>query len=164
MKKLFIVLVVLIGISSCRFGFKKSSEEIEQLKIDPALKKAMGEMIGADKAFSDMCVKSGMKKAFFEYSANESVLLRPGYLPIVDDDVIKFMNAQEDTSFTMSWEPSGADIASSLDFGYTYGVYAVQTKDTTFRGTYLSIWRKQPDGKWKFVLDTGNSGISETIQ
>jgi ketosteroid isomerase-like protein len=164
MKKLICFLLILVSISSCRFGFKKAPEQSENGKISPELEEALKNMIGADKAFSEMSSKSGMKKAFLEYAADESVLLRPGYLPIVDDDVIKFINSQEDTSFTMSWEPKGADIANSLDMGYTYGVYAVHTRDTTLQGTYLSIWRKQPDGKWKFVLDTGNSGISETVQ
>jgi ketosteroid isomerase-like protein len=31
--------------------------------------------------------------------------------------------------------------------------------DTFFAGTYVSIWKKQPDGKWKFILDSGNEGI-----
>jgi ketosteroid isomerase-like protein len=88
-------------------------------------------------------------------------LLRPGFLPIIEGDVIKFLNAQEDTSFTMTWEPKGGDIASSGDMGFTYGVYKVATADTTLKGTYLNVWRKQADGKWKFVIDTGNPGIEK---
>jgi len=45
--------------------------------------------------------------------------------------------------------------------GYTYGVYKVATADTTLMGTYLNVWRKQDDGKWKFVIDTGNPGIDK---
>ncbi|HLO37017.1 MAG TPA: hypothetical protein VK173_00860, partial [Lacibacter sp.] len=78
-----------------------------------------------------------------------------------EGDVIKFLNAQEDTSFTMTWEPKGGDIASSGDMGFTYGVYKVATADTTLKGTYLNVWRKQADGKWKFVIDTGNPGIDK---
>ncbi|MFT3844684.1 MAG: hypothetical protein QM725_06510 [Lacibacter sp.] len=163
MKKFVWFLILIVGFSSCRFENEKQGLQNGGEK-NPELDKSIREMISTDKAFSEMSSKKGMKKAFLEYAADEAVLLRPGYLPIVDDDVIKFINAQEDTSFTMSWETKGADIASSLDMGYTYGVYAVETSDTTLRGTYLSIWRKQPDGKWKFVLDTGNSGISENIQ
>jgi ketosteroid isomerase-like protein len=29
------------------------------------------------------------------------------------------------------------------------------------KGTYLTIWEKQPDGSWKFVVDTGTQGLSE---
>jgi ketosteroid isomerase-like protein len=34
-------------------------------------------------------------------------------------------------------------------------------KDTVLRGTYVSVWKKQKDGKWKFMLDTGNEGIGQ---
>jgi hypothetical protein len=26
-------------------------------------------------------------------------------------------------------------------------------------GTYLSVWKKDPFGNWKLVLDTGNEGL-----
>jgi ketosteroid isomerase-like protein len=32
---------------------------------------------------------------------------------------------------------------------------------STSKGTYVTIWRKQKDGKWKFVLDTGNQGVGD---
>ena len=78
-----------------------------------------------------------------------------------NNQLMIFLNAQEDTSFTMTWMPSGADIASSADMGYTYGVYKVVTADTTLTGTYLNVWKKQPDGQWKFVIDSGNAGTEK---
>lgn len=144
--------------SSCRFNWKKPSDPLAE-KIKADTEAALQEMVDTDMAFSEASAKNGMKKAFLEYIADDAVLLRPGYLPIVEGDAIEFLHAQEDTSFTMTWEPKGGDIAASQDMGFTYGVYKVQTKDTTLNGTYLSIWKKQKDGKWKFVLDTGNQGV-----
>jgi len=43
--------------------------------------------------------------------------------------------------------------------GFTYGVYTLSIKDSVYKGTYVSIWKKQNDGSWKFVLDSGNEGI-----
>jgi ketosteroid isomerase-like protein len=41
----------------------------------------------------------------------------------------------------------------------TVGRYAVVRRsarsDTLEHGRYLTLWRKQPDGKWKILLDTG---------
>jgi ketosteroid isomerase-like protein len=37
------------------------------------------------------------------------------------------------------------------------------SKDTVIYGTYTSIWKKEKNGKWKFVLDTGNEGIGDYI-
>lgn len=157
MKKLSFVLVLIIGFVSCRWEVKKTDKQ----EKEAVTKQQLQEMVDTDKAFSAASEKEGMKKAFLEYIADDAVLLRPGFLPIIEGDVIKFLNAQEDTSFTMTWEPKGGDIASSGDMGFTYGVYKVATADTTLMGTYLNVWRKQADGKWKFVIDTGNPGVEK---
>ncbi|MBX9783567.1 MAG: DUF4440 domain-containing protein [Chitinophagaceae bacterium] len=156
MYKLVIAAFVITGLHSCVFSANR-----EEMKTKAAHEEAIDEMAATDRAFSDSSAKLGMKKAFLEFVADDAVLLRPGYMPIVEGDVIKFLSAQEDTSFVMTWKPKGAQLAQSNDLGYTYGVYEVKTKDTVMNGTYLSIWQKQKDGKWKFVLDTGNPGAEE---
>jgi ketosteroid isomerase-like protein len=52
-------------------------------------------------------------------------------------------------------------VAAAADMAYTYGVYALHPKeiDTVLYGTYVSIWKKQSDGAWKFVLEAGNEEI-----
>ncbi len=157
MKKLSFALVLVIVFVSCRWEYNKTDKQGQEVATEQQLQ----EIVDTDKAFSAASEKEGMKKAFLEYIADDAVLLRPGFLPIIEGDVIKFLNAQEDTSFTMTWEPKGGDIASSGDMGFTYGVYKVATADTTLKGTYLNVWRKQADGKWKFVIDTGNPGIEK---
>ena len=50
----------------------------------------------------------------------------------------------------------------SGDIGYTYGIHTNTEKATgkITKGTYITIWQKQSDGKWKFVLDTGTQGLT----
>lgn len=115
----------------------------------------------ADIAFSELSRQKGMKAAFLEYIDPAGVLLRPGYNPIVGRDARDYLHAINDSPFTLTWEPSTAEISSSGDLGFTYGIYTLQTKDTTMGGTYVSIWKKQADGRWKFVLDTGNPGTGK---
>ena len=119
------------------------------------------EIIKADEAFSEVSWKTGMKKAFIEFIDNEGILLRPNHLPIVGADAIDFLSQVNDSSYTLTWKPGGGEIAASADLGYTYGIYKLEMKDTVLRGTYVSIWKKQHDGKWKFVLDCGNEGIGQ---
>jgi ketosteroid isomerase-like protein len=74
------------------------------------------------------------------------------------------MFSKPDTSFILSWEPLFADISKSNDLGYTYGVYKVQMDSpegstVDKEGTYVTIWKKDKNGDWKFVLDTGNQGL-----
>ena len=108
-----------------------------------------------------MSRKTGMKKAFLEYIDNEGILLRPNHPPIAGADAIDFLSQVNDSSYTLTWIPSGGEIAASANLGFTYGIYKLEMKDTILKGTYVSIWKKQPDGKWKFVLDSGNQGIGE---
>ncbi len=129
--------------------------------VNPSVLKM--ELMDTDRAFSKMSEKRGMKAAFIEFIDSNGVLLRPHTLPIVGGDAVFYITQGNDTSYTMTWEPSGGNVASSGDLGYTYGVYSVKphNADKVLYGTYVSIWRRQKDGRWKFVLDTGNEGIGE---
>jgi ketosteroid isomerase-like protein len=35
-----------------------------------------------------------------------------------------------------------------------------EQKGQTIQGTYCTIWEKNDKGEWRFVLDTGNQGLS----
>lgn len=143
--------MLLVGIASCRQSVKKTVSPVDE-KIA---------LMRTDKEFSNMSVTKGMKDAFIEFIDSNGVLLRPGHLPIVGANAIDFLIQQNDTGYVLSWMPQHAFVSQSADLGYTYGVYAFQpnSTDTTLYGTYVSIWKKQADGKWKYVLDTGNDGI-----
>lgn len=61
----------------------------------------------------------------------------------------------------LSWEPVHARVAASGDLGYTLGNYRAtgtgeEGEEITQQGNYVTIWRKQEDGSWKVVVDTGN--------
>ena len=152
-KILFAVAAVLL-FSSCTFRRDKESKTDAFAKI---------EMMNTDREFSKMSETKGMKAAFIEYLDSNGVLLRPGHLPIAGADAVDFLIQQNDADYTMTWEPRNAVVAQSGELGYTYGVYALRpsVKDTVIYGTYVSIWKKEKDGTWKFVLDSGNEGIGD---
>ncbi len=154
MNKVLPFLFILISLGSCNF-FKK-----KKVVAGPHEKQ---KMMDADRAFSKMSMEKGMKTAFLEYIDSNGVLLRPNQLPIVGADAIDYLIQINDSSFTMQWQPKGGAIAQSGELGYTYGLYAVKPsgKDTALYGTYISIWKKQADGSWKFVLDSGNEGVGD---
>lgn len=118
-------------------------------------------MLDADRAFSKMSETKGMRSAFMHYIDSNGVLLRPNSFPMIGAGAIDYISQNNDTTYTMTWEPKGGSIAASADLGYTYGVYSVKPKDqdTVLYGTYVNVWKVQPDGTWKFVLDSGNDGI-----
>lgn len=123
-------------------------------------------MIKADMDFSELSESKGMKNAFLEFIDSNGVLLRPDTLPIIGADAVDYLIAQNDTAYSLIWKPTGGMVAASGELGYTYGVYELHphTKDTLLYGTYTSIWKKQADGKWKFVLSSGNDGVGSQIE
>jgi ketosteroid isomerase-like protein len=156
MNKILLTVAAALMFSSCLLKRDKDKET----KADAFAKM---EMMDADRRFSKMSEEKGMKAAFIEYIDSNGVLLRPGRLPIAGADAVDFLIQQNDTEYTMTWEPRNGVIAKSGELGYTYGVYALRpsVKDTIIYGTYVSIWKKEKGGTWKFVLDSGNEGIGE---
>lgn len=116
-------------------------------------------ILNTDMEFSAMSSQLGMKKAFLEYIDNEGVLLRPDELPMKGAEAIDFLSLLNDTSYTLTWRPSRAEISQSGDLGFTYGIYTLTFPDTTFKGTYINVWKKRSDGVWKLVLNSNNPGI-----
>ena len=131
------------------------------------LKEEKQKLLETDRAFSARSAEVGNHRAFLEYAAPEAVLLKSNYAPIVGKREIRnhFEN-QSDSGYTLTWKPSYAKIAESGEMGYTYGIYRMDVKHSEqekYFGTYVSIWEKNKKGNWRFVLDSGNSGINEEI-
>ncbi|MBK7307374.1 MAG: hypothetical protein IPI88_10275 [Chitinophagaceae bacterium] len=156
MNKLLLTITAVLMFSSCLFKRDRDKET----RADAFAKI---EMMEADRRFSKMSEEKGMKAAFIEYLDSNGVLLRPGRLPIAGADAVDFLIQQNDTDYTMTWEPRNGVIAKSGELGYTYGIYALRpsAKDTVIYGTYVSIWKKEKGGTWKYVLDSGNEGIGD---
>jgi ketosteroid isomerase-like protein len=133
----------------------------------PDTGKGNEEILNTDKAFSDLSKAKGMKHAFLEYASEEVVILRKNSYPQVGKKAMaERFKSFSDTGFILTWEPRFADVAASGDLGYSYGIYTSTSKDSlgdplVERGTYVSVWKKDDNGKWKFVLDTGNEGLGE---
>jgi ketosteroid isomerase-like protein len=146
---LFVLIIILIGILSCSKNPKNQMEGI---------------LLQTDRDFSAMSVKEGMHKAFLFYIADDGVILRNNSYPAKSKKTLEERFAGKgDSAFVLSWEPLFEKVSESGDLGYTYGVHTNTNKSTgeITKGTYVTIWQKQTDGSWKFVLDTGNQGLSE---
>ncbi len=59
------------------------------------------------------------------------------------------------TSGRLAWAPIAS--GKSGDLGFTVGkaTFTGATPDDGWRSTYVTIWRRQPDGSWKVLFDTG---------
>jgi ketosteroid isomerase-like protein len=146
---LFVFIIILTGVISCAKDIKKLSD---------------GELLQTDRDFSAMSVKEGMFKAFLSFIAEDGVILQNNSFPSKGKKTLMERFAgKSDTAFILSWEPLFEKISESRDLGYTYGIHTNTEKLTgeITKGTYITIWERQTDGSWKFVLDTGTQGLPD---
>ncbi|MBI5856902.1 MAG: hypothetical protein HZB42_04550 [Sphingobacteriales bacterium] len=129
------------------------------------IEKEKESMKQADIDFSNLSKAKGMKEAFLKFMDTAAVMLRPGRSPLKGMDAAQLIYNTNDSSFILTWSPRGAEISSAGDLGYTFGIWTIYQKkwlsDSVSQGTYVTIWKKQANGGWKFVLDTGNEGIEK---
>ena len=121
------------------------------------------QLINADKKWCERASQIGFSRSRVEYADSNQLTLLDGDMPLIGiKEAEKFAASHPDTSFSITWKPVRAELATSGDMGYTFGGWTVKTKkkdgtDTTFYGDYLTVWKKQADGSWKYVADGGNS-------
>jgi len=65
--------------------------------------------------------------------------------------------------FTMAWSPTGAEVSSTADVGYTFGTWDRKAPGpegtlVSSTGNYVSIWHKQADGTWRCSVEISNLG------
>ena len=120
-------------------------------------------LITADKAFSDYADMHGYGKAFLNFADSSAVMLRDNQMPAKGYEELQSIFDTNDTSVKLTWEPLFADIAQSGELGYTYGIYTVKSplkSDSAIsQGTYVSVWKKNQQNEWKWILDCGTQGL-----
>jgi len=116
-------------------------------------------LLAADRAFSRMSQAEGAQAAFVYYAHPEVVLLPAGGEPV--RGVAAVRAGFEGFQGVLTWEPQDAQGAASGDLGATWGYYRLVRTDasgeeTVSRGKYVSVWRRDADGEWRYLMDIGN--------
>ena len=117
---------------------------------------ALTQMIDAERAFAARAVVVGWKQAFLEYFADSAVGFDGGVGP-AKDQIRKSPDPAGDLQ--LLWEPRYGDIAASGELGYLTGpvrnIRKSRDNGRPRHSNYASIWKRQPDGSFKVVLDFG---------
>jgi len=97
---------------------------------------------------------------FASWFADDGVALGNGKAPLIGKVAIAQSATWSPKDYQLTWTPTGGMVSPAGDMGYTWGHYEGRSKDANGNpvltsGRYITIWRKQPDGTWKVVLDAG---------
>jgi len=108
----------------------------------------------ADSAFAALSVASGAKTAFLAYAAENAISFGGGAQMNEGREAIGAAFNGFPADAVLEWWPVAAQVAPSGDLGCTVGEARIASLKSYSK--YLTIWRRQPDGGWKFVADGGN--------
>jgi ketosteroid isomerase-like protein len=57
----------------------------------------------------------------------------------------------------LTWQPRFGFVAAGGDLGFSVGVAKIRTSTGPATSKYRTIWKRQPDGDWRFVADGGSA-------
>ena len=120
------------------------------------LPQALTQMIDAERAFAARALVVGWKQAFLEYFADNAIGFDGG-AGLAKDQIRK--NPDPPADMQLLWEPRYGDVSASGDLGYLTGpvrnIRKSRDNGRPRHSNYASIWKRQPDGSFKVVMDFG---------
>ena len=119
-------------------------------------------IIKADTDFANLSVATSAPEAFSAYIADDGTILGVVTRAVFGHQAVRSQFPPSPRKGTLDWRPVKADMSVTGDLGYTVGMAEFKGEDAegkpvTRYTQYLTVWKKQADGSWKFVIDGGNS-------
>ncbi len=107
-------------------------------------------------AFAKKASDTTMAIAFLEYLYDEAVVFRPE--PVNGK---LWYSSRPPSPAQLKWWPIYVVSSSTGDMGLSTGPYEFRTENSdtvpVYHGHFVSIWKRQADGKYKVMADLGNS-------
>lgn len=121
-------------------------------------------IVAAERAFAKRAGEVGVRQSFMEYFADDAVSFAPD--PGNAQQRLKARPApKEPPPVLLEWGPEMAEVSADGTMGWTTGpsLFTDKTgKRPPHHGYYFSVWKKQPDGQFKVVIDIGTDAPSPT--
>lgn len=118
------------------------------------------ELAAMEDKFSAMAAEKGLLAAFSHFAAPD--------VAFIDTDPRKFRGLEavrerlgpDVPGVKLSWSAYFTDVSDDGTLGYNYGRYESRRPgpdgtEVVRGGWFLSIWKRQPDGTWRYVMDNG---------
>jgi uncharacterized protein (TIGR02246 family) len=111
-------------------------------------------------------VSKDIDKIIAHYADN-AVLMAPGMPASSGTDAIRteLKEMLSDPALSLKFQASKVEVARSGDLAYTEGSYTMTMTNPASKqtmndhGSYVTAYRKQPDGSWKAVADIATSEV-----
>lgn len=113
-------------------------------------------IVAAERAFAADALTMGVDRSFLKWSADDAIMIAGG-APQRAHDMFDPDAGFVPAARSLVWWPNWAGISKSGDLGFTTGAVEVGGART---GHYFTVWKRQPDGAWRWVYDGGTGATS----
>jgi ketosteroid isomerase-like protein len=122
--------------------------------------KLKAEVAALEDAFCAMAKEKGLNAAFSHFAAPDVAFIDTDPRQWRGPAAVQTRMGQDRPGVSLTWSAYYTDVSDDGTLGYNYGRYEHRSpgpdgKETVRGGWFLSIWKRQPDGAWKYVMDTG---------
>lgn len=126
----------------------------------PNKEKLKVEVAAMEDAFCAMGQKDGLLAAFQHFAAPDAAFIDTDPRRWRGTAAVKQRMGEDRPGVSLTWSAYFTDVSDDGTLGYNYGRYEIRSpgpdgKERVGGGWFLSIWKRQPDGSWKYVMDTG---------
>lgn len=144
-------LLVLLGLSISLPLFAHATTDL------PALKQELAAM---EDAFCGMAKEKGLLAAFQHFAAPDVAFIDTDPRQWRGPAAVLQRMGEDRPGVSLTWSALFTDVSADGTLGYNYGRYEFRGpgpdgKEVVRGGFFLSIWKRQADGSWKYVMDTG---------
>ncbi|MBU2491032.1 MAG: hypothetical protein KJ571_00300 [Bacteroidetes bacterium] len=125
------------------------------ISFSQAIFNTSSDLIQAEYNFAADAKESGVRDSFLKFIADDGILFRPH--PVNGKE---FLSKQEKRPGLLLWYPSFSIVSEAGDLGFNTGPWEFKrtADDSSIAfGNFVTVWKKQKDGSWKFLIDVGNS-------
>jgi hypothetical protein len=124
-----------------------------QFRFRPTAPRRAPELEAADRAFAADVAERGVAAWVAAFDPEGWMMKGPGE-PVSGDALGELMRPTL-TGGRLAWAPIASGRNEALGFTVGKGTYTAQKPEESRRSSYVTIWRKQADGTWKVLFDTG---------
>lgn len=120
------------------------------------------QLLQADRDFAEATHARGIE-GWMSFFADDAIRIKYRGGMVKGYNAVRAMDTPliSDTTITLNWQPLEAYVFKHGTTGITIGTSQVVNRigpkkgDVTYRGRYTTLWRREPDGRWRVIMDTG---------
>jgi len=118
------------------------------------------EVAAMEDAFCAMAKEKGLRAAFLHFAAPDVAFLDVDPRKVRGLDAVRERIGPDQPGVSLTWSAYFTDVSDDGTLAYNYGRYELRSadkdgKETVRGGWFLTIWKRQPDGTWRYVMDNG---------